>query len=198
MTKKYLSLIMMALVILFLIGCAAKHQPQLDAVRANATSFDQVWEACLDSLGDHSFQVDRRDRRFGLIVSQPEIGKQFFEFWRKDAVSSNDVLNSSLHTIRRTVTIRITKQSPTQFQVDVEAQAQRISSPGSQLNSTAEAIELTGRAGVPSSPRRSDYLSPRGEPTWVDIGREGALEQAIMRDIASRLESEPTAQTDPL
>ncbi len=189
MIKKYLPLTLIALFAVSLIGCSKTLEPQRDAVSVDNSSFEKIWDACLASLEDHSFEVDRRDRRFGLIVSEPVVGKQFFEFWRKDTADSGDLLNSSLHTIRRVVTIRIAKQGPTEFQVDVEAQAQRISVPGTQLNSTAEAFELMGRQGVPASPRRSDYLRRRSATIWVDIGREQALEQAIMRDIAGRLES---------
>ena len=189
MTRIPLSLIAIALSALALIGCTDKHQPQWDAVAADNASFDEVWDACLASLEDRGLQVDLRDRRFGLIVTEPTVGKQFFEFWRNDTAALDDLLNSSLHTIRRVVTLRIAKHGPMQFQVNVEAQAQRASIASDQLDNTAEAFELLGSQGVPTSPRRSDYLRPRPEPIWVDIGRERALEQAIMRDIVRRLES---------
>ncbi len=189
MTKIHIPFIAIVLSALVLIGCAEKCQPQWDAVAADNASFNQVWDACLDSLEGRGFEIDRRDRRFGLIVSEPVVGKQFFEFWRNDTADLHELLNSSLHTIRRMVTIRIAKQGPMQFQVNVEAHAQRVSLPGDQLDNAAEAFELLGRQGVPTSPTRSDYLSPRAEPIWVDIGRERALEQAIMRDIVRRLES---------
>jgi len=189
MTKKYLSLISIALSALVLIGCADKRQPQWDSVAAANVSFDDVWEACLASLKDRGLGIDRGDRRFGLIVTKPVIGKQFFEFWRKDTADFDDLVNSSFHTIRRTVTITITKPSSMQFQVDVQAQAQRASIPGDQLDSTAEAFELLARQGVPASSSSRDYKHPRPKPLWVDIGREPALEQAIMRDISRRLKS---------
>ena len=189
MTKKYLPLTLFALTGLVLVGCADKPQPQWDALTAANASFDQVWDACQDSLERRGFEIDRRDRRFGLIVTKPTLGKQFFEFWRNDTADSAELLNSSLHTIRRVVTIRIAKQGPMQFQVNVEAHAQRASIPADQLDNSAEAFELLSRQGVPTSPTRSDYIRPRPEPIWVDIGREQALEQAIMRDIVRRLKS---------
>lgn len=188
-TKAALPLISIGLSALLLIGCTDKRQPQSDALARYDASFDRVWDACLESLEGRGFEIDRRDRRFGLIVTKPTVGKQFFEFWRGDTADSTDLLNSSLHTIRRVVTIRIGKQGPMQFQVNVQAHAQRVSVTGAQLDNPAEARELLSRQGVRSSPTRGDYVSPRGEPIWVDIGREGALEQAIMRDIASRLDS---------
>ncbi len=188
-TKIALLLIPVLLPVLALTGCADKPQPQWDSVATTNVSFDDLWDACLASLKKRDFQIDRRDRRFGLIVTKPVIGKQIFEFWRKDTADFDDLLNSSLHTIRRTVTITITKPSSMQFQVDVPAQAQRASIPGDQLDNTAEAFELLGRQGVPASPSKRDYARPQAEPLWVDIGREPALEQAIMTDITRRLKS---------
>ena len=191
MIKTNLTLIAIALAALALFGCAPKQQDQWDAVAAQSTSFDEIWDACLASLEDRGFEVDLQDRRFGRIVTKPVVGKQFFEFWRNDTANSDDLLNSSLHTIRRTVSVTIAKPSPgaREFQVNVQARAERASIPGDQLDSTAEAFELLNSQGVPVSPRRSDYVSPRARPSWVDIGTEPALEQAIMGDIAKRLKS---------
>jgi len=172
-----------------LLGCTKPTQPRWEGIAVEKASFDQVWEVCLTSLKDRGLKVDRQDRRFGLIVSEPTIGEQFFEFWRKDAVSSDDVLLSSLHTIRRIVSIQVTTQGPRKFEVRVQAQAQRASIPGDQLDNTVEAFELLNRQGIPASPSRRDYVRPQAEPIWVDIGREPALEQYILEDITHRLKS---------
>ena len=76
-----------------------------------------------------------------------------------------------------------------QFQVNVEAHAQRAHIAGEQLDNAVEAFELLSRQGVPAAASRRDYLRPRAEPVWVDLGREEALEQAIMEDIAQQLKS---------
>ena len=175
------------LLVALLIGCTEQHKPRWEAIAVEQASFDDIWTVCLDSLEDRGLTVDRQDRRFGLIVSEPVVGKQFFEFWRNDAVSSDDTLTSSLHTVRRIVSIHVTSQGPMQFEVRVEAQAQRASIPADQLDNTAEAFELLSRQGVPAAPSRSDYVRPHTEPVWVDIGREPALEQAILEDISQRL-----------
>ena len=188
MIKRFL-IITVSFVILLLIGCTEKRKPQWEAIAVEKASFDQVWDACLDSLKDRGLEVDRQDRRFGLIVSEPTVGQQAFEFWRKDAVSSDDLLLSSLHTIRRIVAINVTSQGPMKFEVRVEAQAQRASIPGDQLDNAAEAFELVRQYGVPAAPSRSDYLRPQAEPVWVDIGREPDLEQYILEDISQRLKS---------
>ncbi|NIA07389.1 MAG: hypothetical protein GWP14_07120 [Actinobacteria bacterium] len=170
-----------------LIGCTEQRRPRWQAIAVEQASFDDIWTVCLASLKDRGLSVDRQDRRFGLIVSEPVVGKQFFEFWRGDTASSDDLLTSSLHTVRRIVSIHVVSQGPLQFEVRVEAQAQRVSIPSDQLDSTAEAFEMIRAHGVPAAPSRRDYARPQAEPIWVDIGREHALEQYILEDIARRL-----------
>ena len=170
-------------------GCGSKEQGRWEGVEIERASFDEVWQACLGSVKQRGLQVDREDRRFGLIVTKPVVGKQFFEFWRKDAVTSNDVMLSSLHTVRRVVKIQIVPQGTMRFGVNVEAHVERASIPGDQLDNTAEAFELLNRQGVPASPSRRDYTRPQREPVWVDIGREPAMERVLMEDIVRRLKS---------
>ena len=181
--------LMTCLYAVLLPGCTKQPQPRWEAIAVEQTSFDDVWEVCLASLKDRGLGVDRQDRRFGLIVSEPTVGQQAFEFWRKDAASSEDLLLSSLHTVRRIVAIRVASQTPTKFEVRVEARAQRASISSDQLDNTAEAFELLRQQGVPASPRRRDYVRPQAEPIWVDLGREPALDQAILEDITRRLKS---------
>ena len=188
MIKRHL-IILVSFCTILSAGCTEKRQVRWQGIAVEKASFDQVWEVCLASLKDCGLKVDRQDRRFGLMVSEPTTGQQFFEFWRKDAVSSDDLLLSSLHTIRRTVSIQVTTQGPRKFEVRVQAQAQRASMPGDQLDNTAEAFELMSRQGIPASPSRRDYVRPQAEPIWVDIGREPALEQYILEDITHRLKS---------
>ena len=173
-----------------LTGCAEKRAEQWDPVRAaGEASFEDVWQACLDSFEDRGLEIERQDRRFGIIQSKAVVGKQFFEFWRHDTANSDDLLLSSLHTVRRTVSINISKQGAAQFQVNVEVHAERAHIAGEHLDCAVEAFELLDRQGMPASASRRDYIHPRKEPVWVDLGREETLEKAIMQDIAQRLES---------
>ena len=188
MKSRNIIIVMTILLPAMLIGCTEQRRPTQDTIAVvKQYSFDDVWTVCLTSLEDRGLQVDRQDRRFGLIVSEPIVGKQFFEFWRGDAVTSDDTLTSSLHTVRRIVSIQVVSQGPMNFEVSVQAKAQRVSIPADQLDNTAEAFEMLRRHGVPASPSRRDYARPRSEPVWVDIGREHALEQYILEDIANKL-----------
>ena len=184
---KYCLTILVCLSIATLSGCTEQRKQKWEAVAVEDAGFDAVWGVCLASLKDRGLEVDRQDRRFGLIVSKPTVGQQFFEFWRKDAVNSDGLLLSSLHTVRRIVSIRVTSQGAMQFEVQVEAQAQRASIATDQLDNAAEAFEMLQQHGVPASPSLRDYTRPQGEPVWVDIGREPDLEQSILEDISRRL-----------
>ena len=74
--------------------------------------FEAVWTATQDVLRKYQFTIERRDRRAGLITTEPLTGMQFFEFWRKDAVTAYDLWDGSLKTIHRTVTVRIEPVGP--------------------------------------------------------------------------------------
>ena len=175
--------------LLWLGGCGGQQPLQWrnEAIAVDHASFDQVWDACVESLQDKGMEIDRQDRRFGIITTKPMVGKQFFEFWRNDAANSDDLMLSSLHTIRRTVKVQVNSRGATRYEVAVEAQAQRASLPGAAVDSVVEAFELLGRQGVSPYPRRRDYIRPKPKPEWVDLGREPALEQNILDDISGRL-----------
>lgn len=72
-----------------------------------AANFEAVWGAALHVLRSYNFEIDRQERRAGLITTKPLLGQHFFEFWRKDAVTPNDLAESTLHTIYRTVEVQI-------------------------------------------------------------------------------------------
>src|SRR5438034_1482151 len=81
--------------------------PATSAVEAK--DFDQLWNACEDSARHFGFILDRLDRRAGLITTQPLVSKQFFEFWRPDVVTGDDLADSSIATYRRTLRFQLEK-----------------------------------------------------------------------------------------
>lgn len=69
--------------------------------------FEAAWIATQLVLRDYGFTLDRVDRRATLITTEPLAGRHFFEVWRKDTVSTDDLAESSLHKIYRSVEVRI-------------------------------------------------------------------------------------------
>src|SRR5688572_28844404 len=60
-------------------------------VHALSTDFALLWDAAEEIALDYNFTIDRRDQRYGLLTTHPAVSKQFFEVWRQDAGSADDV-----------------------------------------------------------------------------------------------------------
>ena len=62
-----------------------------------------LWEAAEDTARQWMFVIDRRDHRGGVLTTEPMVSKQWFELWRKDAGTGEDVAEASLGPIRRSI-----------------------------------------------------------------------------------------------
>ncbi len=94
---------------LALVGCQSSIPDDID------TSLDRdlLIEACQAELKSHGFTINTIDYRMGLVSTLPLTGKQWFEFWRNDIIDPASIIESSLHTIRRSVQCSLTN-SPSQ------------------------------------------------------------------------------------
>ncbi len=84
---------------------------QPGVVDITSSDFQSLWSACESMLKHAQFKIDRQDYRNGLLTSLPVISKQFYEFWRDDAPTGNDIAESSLAEIRRTILFQFTRNS---------------------------------------------------------------------------------------
>ena len=107
-------------------------------------NFEAVWEASRDVLHRYDFTLDRQDRRAGVITTLPIIGRQWFEFWRKDAASSFSKAEGSVQTIYRAAKVRILPAAKGQrtYHPVVEVIAFRSDQKHLQVTSTSEAFSL--------------------------------------------------------
>src|SRR5262245_36423646 len=72
-----------------------------------------LWNACLDVLWRHQFEIDLRDVRTGTITTLPETTQNIVEFWRHDVATPYDLMEASMHTVRRWVQIRLLNATDT-------------------------------------------------------------------------------------
>jgi len=166
-------------------GCAgwatpAARGPQLSPQEA---SFQAVWDASLEVLRRYGFAVDRRDRRAGLITTEPMTGRQFFEFWRRDAATRVDLAESTLQTIYRQAQVTI---EPETFHPTVEVRTFRSNRSSPQVTSASEAYGMFTLSGAGRNKFLLDY--GRGEDpdsAMVLVGRDNALEQKMEGAIRS-------------
>src|SRR5688572_16983036 len=57
-------------------------RPAPNPVEVDAAEYDRVFEASVDVLRDAGFRVNRRDYRFGDVVTYPDTSPTVFEPWK--------------------------------------------------------------------------------------------------------------------
>ena len=92
-----------------LAGCHAPPSPTAATeLRVQIPDYEQFVDRTLTLLRERDFEPDRVDRPAGVIVAGPTTSAQWFEFWRSDVQGAYQVLEASLHTIQRRVSITLT------------------------------------------------------------------------------------------
>lgn len=129
-----------------LVGCVYHTEPVVPQPKLTGAgrNFQAVWRATLEVLRRYDFEIDRQDRRAGVITTRPLLGKHFFEFWRRDAADPRDVAESTLQTIYRTVTVTIrpTSAGAATFRPDVEVRLRRSNRQYVGVASTTDAYDM--------------------------------------------------------
>jgi hypothetical protein len=167
-----------------LAGCANYTQPVVSQEPKTPAerNFETLWQASISVLREYYFKIDREDRRDGVIRTDAMLGKQFGEFWRKDAASDTNLAESTLQTIFRQATVTIKPVGEDRFEPSVEVQTFRSNKEERQVSSTSEALNLFDlpEKGSPDE----DLLKVKGaSEEAVPLGRDAALEEKIRADI---------------
>ena len=84
---------------------------QKPAVSVGDVQFDPLWDSAQRVSQDYLFQMDRRDKREGLLTTVPLVSPQWFEPWRRELQNTPDVVASSVATVRRTIQWRFRRVS---------------------------------------------------------------------------------------
>jgi hypothetical protein len=185
-------------------GCAPSYTEPVVAppqLTGEQQAFEDVWQATLTTLRRYEFELDRQDRRAGTITTAPLVGKHITEFWRKDAATRTDALESTLQTIYRIVRVEIRPTAPKagafapQVQVSVyrsNRERQRVGS----ANDILYGRRRPGRAGyVEAKPESHESAAPTatGEPVtagipahFTPLGRDEKLEAKILAAILAK------------
>ena len=93
-------------------GCFAMHtSPIVPPVEMGPAEkeFQIVWDAASEALVSYRFTVDHRDRRAGLITTDPMGSRHFFEWWRRDKVTASGALENTVQPMYRVVSVHIRK-----------------------------------------------------------------------------------------
>ena len=188
-------------------GCVKYTHPVVVAEPAKLSvadrNYEAVWQAAIDVLRNkYDFQIDRRDRRAGVITTHPLLGKQFFEFWRRDTVSAEDLAESSLHTVYRVVLVNIRPVSAGSaiYEPIVKVTAVRSNKERLAIGSTGEAYDMFIHPGQTLDAERK--LSRRAAvgpgPDDEKLGPFAGLAHRIAGEIrAAAVQSRPRPPSPP-
>lgn len=145
---------------------------------------DRLWEAAQETLRRNRFQLDRVDRRAGVITTLPVGSQHFFEFWRRDVATNRDFWEATVNPLRRWVEINFLQEDDGPWQkLSIVVHKERLSSLDRQFNSTGAALQYFGD-NLPSTTglvRVTDEYD-----RWLDLGRDPPLEDRLLEEIFER------------
>ena len=137
---------------------------QPGTAKSAPAAFDPLWDACQAEAHARFFTVDRQEYRSGLLTTVPMVSAQVFEPWRADAVTSHDVAESTLGTIRRTVRFEVRKRSDGSFEVTPKVLVERFTSVERRLTAINQYhTAFSGPARSPTAP--TSAATPRPSTT---------------------------------
>lgn len=198
MVRFALSCAFFASLVFLLTGCEAPAPTsEIPQRRVWISDRDAFINDTLTLLREHDFPPRRVDRVGGVTVAGPTTSGQWFEFWRADSRGSYQSLESSLHTIRRTVTVRLAADptvaaapgastSPSSagpHTVSVQVEKERYSATERQVTTPLSALaiysdKLPTEQGVRASRSEGEH--------WVPLGRDPLLEDYLLEKIVDR------------
>ena len=154
-------------------------------VRLRIPDRDAFIDRTLTLLRERDFTPRRVDRDAGVLVTEPTTGQQWFEFWRHDSIGGYQLLESSIHTVRRTVTVNLepvdVEDPGDEFRVRVQVDKERYSAPERQVTTASGALAIYSE----HLPTTEGLAAARtaGEH-WVALGRDAQLESYLLDKIA--------------
>lgn len=183
------SFILTCTLILLIANCAAPRPASYVSTRLVdpllvADGGDRIWSAAQDVLRASRFRLDRVDRLEGVITTWPNTSQHYFELWRSDVKTGWDFWEATLNLIRRRAEIRLnSSDSGEGVSLMVRVYKQRLSSPDRQFNSSGAAYQFFGD-NLPSTTGKA--IRPEVDDRWIDLRRDHALEDALLKSILSR------------
>ncbi len=155
-------------------------------MRLHVADRERFIDDTLTMLRELDYEPGWVDRQRGVIQTKPSTGAQWFEIWRRDVIGPDQLLESSVSTIRRSVRIDLGEGGPepdaaATAAVEVEVRKERFSAPERQVTTASSALAIYGER----LPTEEGLLNARtrGEH-WIDLGRDALLERDLLRRMA--------------
>jgi hypothetical protein len=170
-------------------GCAEQayyaDPQQSQAMTFANTDKDRAMHAAEHILGQMHFTISQLDTNTGILTTNPLSGAQFFEFWRKDAASSSSLAESSLHTIRRSITLEFSEEG-TSTVARCHALTERLSVPNREVSGHSRAYSALTDSSDSIPTMRMDQAQ-KDDMAWISLGYDPDLAQSILYHIETEL-----------
>jgi hypothetical protein len=165
-------------------------QPPIGVV--SSADFDKLWKVSEDVARSYLFKLDREDYRMGILTTEPLVSAQWFEPWRRDNRTPYDVEESSIASIRRTITFQFKRTDDGIWQVAPKVLIERQSISEKRITSVVLYRNVfTEQAAVhnrPSGTPESDVGIILPERYWYPLRRDTDFERVLMRALQNRLD----------
>jgi len=155
-------------------------------LRLDDMSREEIMQAAERTLGEMHFVIEKLDVEQGIVRTEPLRGAQAFELWRGDNVGLYNAAEANLHTIRRSVELRIREEQGRTY-VDCNVPVQRLSLPENEVASVSQAYQMHS-ASTATVQRLQLSPQQRQGIAWIDLGQDRALGERVLRSIAKRLQ----------
>ncbi len=194
------------------LGCAgpdktASTAPVQMICKDGVTAADVI-QAAEYVLSRMQFPIEKLDVPQGIVRTRPLRGAQFFEFWRSDNVGAYEGAEAGLQSLRRSVELRVTRETvdprpegtriqaggayslqppgSSPLRVECTVAVQRLSLPGKEITGVSAAYAIYARS-APMLQRTAASRQPRPDMTWIDVDPDRALAARILDRIDKRL-----------
>ena len=200
------------LIVFVTTGCASTGGPEVLTI--DAADYERAFDVAMDATSDQGFQLVLRDRRSGVIETDPVIAESILEPWRHNGASFDETMDNTVHLQRRRARIEF---RPAAFADDEAGDPMQgpdllgIDRPMTDLTATSEGpIEIrawvwversydSGRrrfAWTRNSTSSMKIIDPDTGMTtssnrWAPMSRDEAFERRLLARIQAQLESTP-------
>ena len=174
-------LILLAGLVAFgLSGCASLGAPTGNPVFIGERHPEAAWEKTVDAIHDFKFPILRESKIDGVIETGYVVGSGIFEPWNRDSVGWDNRLESTLQPIRRKalITIRPAPSGGHYATVEVYKELEDLRAPAANTAGGA-----TFQINQPLQRDLNLVVGQAAPSGWVALGRDYALEQAMLKRI---------------
>ena len=193
--------------IICVVGCAHQPRPttrpsyattqpsywiaQPPSARVTSRNFDKLWKTAEETARQYGFALDREDYRAGVITTVPLTSKQFFEVWRNDVQTMEDLADSSLSTYRRTLRFQFQRNPDESYDItpiviiERYAQAEHPITASVYLRTAFRRQRGARKQNIGT--RETDVGIYLPHQYWYATGRDTVVEKDIARSMAHKL-----------